>query len=895
MWYGKLVGSSWYYSNQVTTLYDAARNYCNSDVNFSEIPKLIADASSKVSTPAQKALYYADQSVAALVSNLAFFQRELHRAGVEKSRYADLRETYSEITYVLEDVGSERATTNLGKALQEYRDKQTVLNNLLLEYGIHLKHFMPVVAAFITSQWSMIPAGVIEWAMATADEFANARVRAIDVVNRAVGLSDSVYFYAKPLLLEFYKALERYDERADKISTEAPKVSTEILSLATELESRRISTFSPEALSLLARSSVSESLLSAEPKEIAPQARIRSQELLSWIEGNVQQYKNRAGEYLLALQNAEDAYEELVELRDDLKRKIADYDGLVDVCVAFLSKYSPRTEYAREVLPGYVASLRKDPDLSTCARALEIVLKDREYADDEIMLRSCEEEIRCGARVLPSDYACVVGDIPDRLECCMNYRDDLRSRTMGSEMYTRYVEMKHTVEKLLAVVDDPALEAQYLELPTEFLCESELGDAFSKLTKIYLKLRDLASDRIYPVFDYDGYFDAESVSTVRITVLLDAGGADIITKYPVPFQIMSLRALDSNGLTVSVDASGKVLMLRGGGSATVEVQAMPLPLEVEELGSEDGSIYLHVSNPYSLPVRYPFTGSVISASSNVHSDSSYVYFEGVGEAILLDRVVEVNYVVDGDTAYVSVRNVSEHEYKGDVVIPVDAEKLPKNCSKLGPAVVCSVKLDPFGSDSFELGSVTSEFNAYTYTGEWGERTDFSTVSVPIVQTVVSAEVNYSNYLRSKVLELLSELKDYYERADELNATALIPFSEKTIEQIGESVKETNDVLALSSLYLLASETKDSLVSRAKSYVFSIPEHEELRSLAEKALLNGDYVLALALASTYEPKITGRSINTKYLGILVGLLSAAALVYLLRTENKPRKRKKIPKI
>ncbi|HID08927.1 TPA: hypothetical protein EYP13_01725 [Candidatus Micrarchaeota archaeon] len=126
-------------------------------------------------------------------------------------------------------------------------------------------------------------------------------------------------------------------------------------------------------------------------------------------------------------------------------------------------------------------------------------------------------------------------------------------------------------------------------------------------------------------------------------------------------------------------------------------------------------------------------------------------------------------------------------------------------------------------------------------------------------------------------------------------TWLLPFSKKSLEELRSQAEEADDLLALNSIYAVARDAKSALVARAKALVFGIPESEEVRKLAEKALVNDDYILALALASAYTPREAGQKpFGGRHLAVLLGLVSLAALIYFLRGTN-PKRRRRLPKI
>lgn len=894
-WYAQLVGRSWYYSNAAVKLYDSAREFCSGDVNIEVIPDLVASATAKLARPAQQAVYYADQSVSRLIQRIALIDNEFHRSGVQYTPYDDLRQYYSTTSTILGDLNSGVGHTRLSDTLLTYRSMSVSVRKLLLSAETQMDSIVRISSHAVNLVWPTIPPGFSSLIVVGIDQILQSKYGGHDLINASVGLQSSVFSAARPFLNGYYDVLERYDRKAADLLEEAQDVRSDVYELSVRIESRGIPEFAPEMLSLLPNIALREAIIAQLPEKVSSDARIRADTLTRSIAANIGLYRMREHNYFLALYRAEQNYEELQRLKTDLEAYIEDYESLAKSCYSIVSKYRPHSSYVSSVLPGYAVALKSDPDLYTCADALWLIVLDKNYASDESILASCERDISCGEKKLPEDYPCVVGDLRDRISCCRSYRERKIVELKSTDMYAQYMSMREAIEALLSYYDDPGLHSDYLKLPVMFICESDLADTLSRATKIYLQLRKRASEHIFPIMDVDGYIDAKTVSTVRIRFLLDAGNADILVDYALPFQILAYRNLRSDGLWVAVSNDGKTVTLRGSGWVEIEAQLMPVSLETEELGSYNGYLHLRVVNPYALPVRYPVSGTLLSGSSNVHFDGTYVYFDGVGEAIVALRLLELNYTRVGDTVYVSVRNTGEQRYSGDVVVPYSGTELPKNCKSIGKVTVCSLRLNPFSEESFEIGGVVSEANtSFAPVSVVDSVTEFSRVVESPVVVSVSAENNAVNSLRERVLNLLSELRVYYDRAAELNVTYLLPFSERVIDDLQSQVEDANDILALSSIYTVAFDARSSLVSKAKALVFSIPESEDVRGLAERALVNGDYVLALALAAAYDPEEVVTGSSAPYLATFLGLVSLAALVYYLR-DKKPKKRKKLPKI
>ena len=892
VWYAQLVGRAWYYSNATMKLYDTVQEICSRGVDLSAVPELVAKTTSKLAGPAQRAVYFADQSVYRLVQGIAHIDGELHRSGVKYTPYSDVRHYHAVTSNFLMDLKMGTGRTPLSRAVLDYYTINVGLHRLLFSADMQMENIVKITSRYGSMLWPTIPFA-FPLLVVGAEKVFRSRYSGRDVINASVGLGSSVFSAAAPVLNGYYAALERYDRKAEEILESSLQLKNEIYGLAARLETIGATGFTSELLSFLPGSTLREASIVQQPDRLPSEARIRAGALYRSVLGEVTKYRLRDDNYFLSLYTAEEKRREMQEIRDDLLKYLEEYESLVRGCYATVSKYKPRSSYVSNALRGYATLLKENPSIPACADALRLIALDNNYASNERILESCEREVSCGG-VLPHDYPCTSGTVEERIACCLAYRERKSLDLKASDAYAHYSDLRLALESLLSYYDDPKIRAEYLELPTDFICESHLFDAVSRATKLYLQLRKNASKHVAPVMDVNGYLDSKNVSTIRLRFALDAGGADLVVDYELPFQVLAYRVVQSDGLAVTIAPDGRTAVLRGSGWAEVEAQVMPVPLDVEELGSGDGYVYLRIVNDKPLPIRHKISGSLISGSSNVRWEGGYVYFDGAGEAVVAVGAVEMNYVLEGNTLYVYVRNTGEHEYDGSVLIPYSGEDLPKKCKPFGDATLCSLRLKPFSEESIEIDGVFGGVDA-TLSFKEVLPPEFNGGSLPAFSAQVPAEQNAVKSMKKRVLEILSELESYYRRAKELNVTDFLPFSLDAVKDLRSRAKESDDLLVLNSIYATAQNAKSALISRAKASVFSIPESEDVRRLAEKALVNDDYVLALALASAYAPEDNhNASVDNKYLAALLGLASLAALVYFLRSTT-PKKRKKIPKI
>ncbi len=890
-WYANLVGRSWYYSNRALKLYDAAKDICEGEFNVSAVPELVSSATSKTAPDAANALHYANESVSKLVGKAGAIADEMYRGGVTYVPYADLRSVYSTAVDAVRAYEGNTPSTALGVAISRYKDTHPAIRTVFTAAGVEVPRVLVYVGKFgrvIAPNLSReILAGV-----STVFQGIFSKLDPGDVVNSAVGTRDSVYSEAVRFLDEYYAVVNGYDRSAQGILEDARRTYDAVVKLSSDVEYRS-SQLSPEMLSFFSSDRGLEVSVADEPSSLPADARIRAAKLKKFIEGNVYAYIRRENNYLVAYWRAERAFKELAKVKGDLERYSNEISALAESCYKTVSKYRPRSGYLKSVLPGYAAALKENPDFSLCVQALQLMALDANYARDEAILASCESAVSCGS-VLPEDYPCVGGEIGDRIDCCLRYRERKHSEILSSELYSQYLQLRRSVEALLSIYDDPSLRSEHLANPVDFICDSDLAKAISRETKIYLKLRKAAEGMVKPEVLVDGYLNAKTVSSVRVRFLLDAGGADLLVNYDLPFQVLAYRVVESNGLWISISANGRTASLRGSGSVLIDAEVMPVELEVEEWGASMGHKYLRVRNRLPIPVKYPFSGDVVSASDNVSYDGKYVYFDGVGEVLLAVPAVEVNYVIHGDTATVSIRNASEYEYKGEVVIPLSGRKLPRGCKPLGDVSVCSVNLDPFSEDVIEIEGVSSDLN-FAFEESVSS---FSTVSEfgssKLYETAVLSDTSGTvNDMRDKIFRRLEELQKLFERAEELNVVNLLPYSSEFLDSMNSRISETNDSVVLAVYESVLNSIYNDVVSRARALVFSVPPDTDVRALAERALNSGDYMLAMALAASYHPK-RAPGTSVPYASLALGVLSLGLLVYYLRTQ-KPKKRRRIPKI
>ena len=831
------------------------------------------------------ALLAADASVTYVRDGLSSIHHSLQLGGIDYARGTPFDAVDSQVSLVLYDLDHNVGNRPLSAAIRKYLAARSSILSKISTYAPDLAR----IANASNLQMRGLVYVVSTVAMATTGYFGPNPA----VFDDSVGIHDSVFTAYRSLMESYFSALDDADKRANGFLDDAKDLRNDVFALSSKLGRSAYSVLDAKYLSLIAPSTVK---YRAVVVATADSASVRAKaDSLYWSTYNaVSHYRSRDSNYIAWWSRARASRDALSDLYNSLSDDYAALDGLADSCQRFLSKYSPRSDYARIRIPAIVSAIKSDNNIALrllyCKDGLDIYFLDRNYAATEAMLKACERSVSCW-----DDYSCYSGDAAQRLDCCLAFRERKENELRSSSLYASYSKMRNQLAHVAAFCNIADLEARLSSLPANFSCEDNLRDAVTDLLSLrqkYGRTSDCAPLR----FEYDGFFDSKEISTVRVIVHFGIPGVSSRRSVPLPVRVVGYRTLDSNGLQVSID--GNVAVLSGSGSATLEIIAYPVPLISKHLGDSLGYARIRLTNGSGVPVRYRLSGRVVSTDGMSYVSGQFLYFPPNSSAVVEVPVLSWEQSADGS---VTLRNDSGYKYHGLVVFPFAASNPPAFCISEGNTTACNISLDPYSSRLLKLGAVTS-YAPPELENISSDESNFVAPTVSHGAEVTSFDPVPASYnsraaddLRHKLLQLVSELNAYYRRALELNVTYLLPFSAQTLRS-AEDLIGSGDPESLHVLYNVLQDERDSLRAKAGYSVAALsrlPEHARDYSVAKSAFERGDYVLALAVA---EPFLHGSSQGEEsLLPSLLGVLSLILLFAYVARTYKPKKKRRIPKI
>ncbi len=689
----------------------------------------------------------------------------------------------------------------------------------------------------------------------------------------------------------YFSSLDDADKQAESFLDDAKDLRNKIFDLSSKLSRSAYSVLDSKYLGLIAPNTIKYRAVAVATSDSAT-VRAKADALYWNTYDAVSRYRSRDSNYIVWWSRARASRDALGDLYSSLADDYAALDGLADSCQRFLSKYSPRSAYARIRIPAIVSAIKSDNNIALrllyCKDGLDVYLLDRNYASTEAMLKSCERSVSCW-----TDYSCYKGDASERLDCCLAFRERKENELRSSALYTSYTKMLDQLAHVAAFCNVPDLEAKLDALPKRFHCESELRDAVTDLLGLRQKYRGV-SDCVPLRFEYDGFFDSQEISTVRTRIYFGIPGLSSRRSVSLPFRVAGYRTLEANGLQVSID--GNVAVLSGSGSAVLEIVAYPVPLTSKHLGDAMGFVRVRLTNNSGVPVRYRLSGRVFSTDGLSYVSGKYLYFPPNSSAIV--EVPALHWEMHNGA--ITIHNDSGYKYHGLVVLPFAVSRPPSFCTSEGNVTLCNLSLDPYSSRMLKVGAVVS--SAPPELSDLAVEGNFTTPPISSHSPVTSFDavpppykLPASDDLKAKLLQLVSELNAYYNRALELNVTYLLPFSAQTLRSATDLVN-SGDPESLHVLYNVLRDEKDSLRAKAGYSVAALsrmPDHARDYSVAKSAFERGDYVLALAVA---EPFLHGSSESgDSLLPSLLGVLSLLSLFAYVAYGHRPKKKRRIPKI
>ncbi len=830
------------------------------------------------------ALLAADASVEYVRDSLNSIHRSLRLGGIKYARGTPFDAVESQVSLLLYDLNHNAGNRSLSSAIQKYSKAR---GNLLSR----ISTYVPEVAR-VANATNFHFSGLVYAVSTIALDVTGYFGPNTDVFDSSVGLHDSVFTAYRDFMESYFSSLDDADQQAKTFLDDAEDLRNEIFDLSSMLSRSAYSVLDSKYLGLIAPNTIKYRAVAVATGDSAT---VRAKaDALYWDTYNaVSRYRSRDSNYIVWWIRARASRDALNDLYSSLTDDYAALDGLANSCQRFLSKYSPRSDYARIRIPAIVSAIKSDNNIALrllyCKDGLDIYFLDRNYASTEAMLESCERSVSCW-----TDYSCYQDDVSQRLDCCLSFQDRKENELRSSALYASYTKMRDQLAHMAAFCNIPDLEAKLESLPKSFHCESELRDAVTDLLSLRQKYGQ-GFDCEPLRFEYDGFFDSQEISTVRTRIYFGIPGLPSRRSLFLPFRVAGYRTLEANGLQVSID--GNVAVLSGSGSAVLEIVAYPVPLESKHFGDSMGYARVRLTNDSGVPVRHHIFGRVLSTDGLSYVSGKYLYFPPNSSAVVEIPVLRWKSSSDGT---VTVYNDSGYKYHGLVVFPFAVSNPPSFCASEGNTTLCNLSLDPYSSRMLKVGMVTS--SAQPELANFVPEDNFVAPSVSSHLPVTSFDAVPQSYgpaaaddLKAKLLRLVSDLNAYYNRALELNVTYLLPFSSQTLRSATELIG-SGDSESLHVLYNVLQDEKDSLRAKAGYSVAALsrlPDHARDYSVAKSAFERGDYVLALAVA---EPFLHASSEGGDSLfPALLGILSLLFLFAYVARAYKPKKKRRIPKI
>ncbi|NPA76288.1 MAG: hypothetical protein GXN93_00855 [Candidatus Diapherotrites archaeon] len=889
--YAWQVGRAWYFVNQFRNDLALISKSCgrsNETNDFAFIVlngKYVLDSAQHL----KSAMLAADASVTYVQNSLRGVSDTLHRGGIQYVSGTPYDAVASQISLVLYDLDHNRSNRALSSAILSYRAAKSEFTHKISEY-------LPNASQFLLSTVKSPFHELVYVGASVTSYFLSTRSSDVRLLQSAVGIHDSVFSAYRSLMESYYSAEDDADRRASEFLSDAADLRDRIYKISGELDRSAYTVLGERYVSIIAPNTIKYRSIVVNTSDSAS-VRAKADALYWDTYQSISRYRSRDSNFLVWWVRARGDVRKLSDLHAGLSDDLAALDSLADSCQKFLSKYRPRSSYARIRIPAIAAAMKQDQNIALrllyCKDGLDVYFLDRNYASDEAMLAACERSISCW-----TDYPCHQDDASRRLDCCLAFRQRKVAELRSSPLYTSYLQLRRELAKTAAFCGLSDLDAKLAALPVQFTCRDKLRDAVTDLLALRSKYASVAADCAPLNVSYVGYFDAKEVSSLKLRVVYGIHGLSARRVVSVPFRVASYRTLESNGLSVSFD--GNRMLLSGGGSALLEITAYPVPLSVEHLGDSMGHSRLKLINNSDLPVKYALDGVLLGSDGLVYRAGRYLFFPPHSYAVVEIPTLRVDY--SDSNGFVTIHNDSAVRYHGTVVLPFFTEHPPSYCASDGNVTICNVSLDPYSSRVIRIGSHGPIITTSLPDGAQEQDVQISpavhSASVtsfdapsPSSQPVVSE----SNVLRERIRSLIAELNSYYRRAEELNVTYLLPFSPETLHS-AEALLSSADRPSLSVLYNVLRDERDGLRAKAGYSVAALsrmPGHERDYAVAKSAYDRGDYVLALAVA---EPLMHGYGSNSdSWLPGVLGLLSFLALItYVFRT-YRPKKKRRIPKI
>ncbi|NPA87021.1 MAG: hypothetical protein GXO00_03360 [Candidatus Diapherotrites archaeon] len=882
--YSYYVGLSWQAVNDLRRKLDLIHKACSLDF-LDENGNLITDSVNELYNAVNSyhssislVVYRTDVANQKALVELSTMVEELNRAGIGESTEPEWIQLYSDMVLSVKDMSEGGTRTELGRIYKELRTLANIQEDIsraesvwtFVRFGSFLVSVgVPRLAGLISLMsdfdqlkklYESVPlSGIVE-----------------RYVNLSVGRNNSLLASVRAFRHRLETLKDLSDKRVKELKKDFEEKKSEIDALLEPLREENLSLLASFLPSKTFVGELSVKMSLTPSFAIAKANALERNFLLAYSD-----YQSRV-RYLSALEKMKYYHARL----EDLHREVSTYLNTVDTalqgCIALVSSHRfVSDDLKAEAAVNLLIAKDRDKSLSVrvraCSKAYELMEMDRKFKDLVAAYESCKKTYE---ERWNEELPCSEEDPALALSCCTRESERKLNEFLSDPAYLRYKDLYERIEDVLIQygLSDLLLELYQLDrIPYNY---EELHRSFSKLLSLLEKVKELLASLV--AVEWSGYLSAEAISTVELRVKNNLP-VSVEGSVSIPFSYYGYE-VEGNGMVASVE--GKKVKYSGRGSLLVKFQAAPAPYEEEVISQTGGFVEVMRYNENPLPLRIYAPYEVLSLSEGASYKDGYVYLPPGGFVALRIPAVEVEKLVEGEWISFLVRNVSDYSYSGTVELPVRAEEVPSYCVPLPDRVLCKLNLRPGEEKLVKVKGLLLEENRLMFTPPEEDPLP------PLVVESPSEEMTDPD-VDEHFRELLDRLRDYWERARELNATEVLPFDYDFLRNVEELDRDLWDA-ALPLLRSVDEQIKSEAEARTKllevlAQRSSDPELEKLAAIAKKSLLTGDYIVPLVLSK--DIKLGEERESGIDLWLLVALLLSGAVAYVAAKNRDLFKRRK----
>ncbi len=550
--------------------------------------------------------------------------------------------------------------------------------------------------------------------------------------------------------------------------------------------------------------------------------------------------------YLSSAEEVREIHENLKNLEHVIGGVERVYERYIDMCKGYLKGYrfydSSLEERAKKLL--FMLESSDVPVPLICEEIKQVLSLDKEARKRGEALDTCMDAYRRDWLKEPP--------LCETVECCMDaYRREYVT-FLSSEEYSLYQEL---YTKLFEAYSETGGQPYSLILSIPRYPENlrELREYMEELYSLMKRFPVPGEHR------WGGYLSLHSSGRVTLTIsspLLSKGRVGLFFDY--------ITYEEEGNLFVYV---GKTYV-RYEGSGVSVITFVTEPYDTYEvLSTENGKRVITVENSTPVELRVE-TGRLLYASPGVREENGVVVIPPGGVVTLEITIVEIDISYEDNTAIVTLSNRGKDIYKGDIVLPFEYEKGYSFCRSLSGQSVCRVTLQPGETRRLAFHGVKvfrDEEPRYT--------TTFSPKEIEDMEPR-----DYNLYL--------SRLESYLERARELNAEYVLPYSGETLENMRRDPERYYYLAKYLDGYVRSSAEAEVELLKDLAKKAGDEETARMAEIAEASLKSGDFVLPLVLASKREKREDDSWVLNALAFVILGAL--LALVILNKGGKKKRR-------